>query len=56
MKYADWPAVAAAVLRGEFKGADKSTVESIVIGLRSRTDADSVAAVKRLRPEKPTPF
>jgi hypothetical protein len=44
-----WLPVARQVLDGEFDGADKSTVESIAIGLRSIQHPDSLRALDRLK-------
>ena len=52
---APWLHVAKEVLAGEFDGADKSTVESLTIGLRGIRHPDCRKALARLpkNPQKP---
>lgn len=45
---AAWLAVARRVLAGDYRRADKSTLQSLIIGLRSHPHADAQAAVKML--------
>lgn len=51
---APWLHVARQVLAGEFDGADRSTVESLVIGLRSAIYPLCHRALERLRVESNT--
>ena len=46
----EWLAIARRVLAGDYIRADKSTVQSLIIGLRSHPHADAKAAVKMLEP------
>ncbi len=51
---APWLHVARQVLAGEFEGADRSTVQSLVIGLRSIRHSDCQRALERLVVHKAT--
>lgn len=44
----DWLVIAKRVLAGEFMTADRSTVQSIIIGLRSNPHPDAKKAVATL--------
>lgn len=46
---APWIHIARQILAGEFDGADKSTVESLTIGLRAVNHALCLLAIERLR-------
>jgi hypothetical protein len=50
---AAWLPVARQVLAGEFDGCDRSTRESLTIGLRSIQHPDCRRALDRLRAAKP---
>ncbi len=47
----DWIAVAEKVIRGKFLKAHKSTVESLLIGLRGNPDSRCQKAVLILKPK-----
>ena len=51
---APWLHIAKQVLAGEFHDADKSTVESLTIGLRSIQHPVCERALERLRPKRNT--
>ena len=48
-----WLHVARQILAGEFEGADRSTRESLMIGLRSIWHPDCHRALARLNPKNP---
>ncbi len=50
---APWLHTARQVLAGEFDGADRSTAESLAIGLRSIQHPDCIHALDRLKATKP---
>lgn len=48
-KETEWLAIAKRVLKGEFRNADRATLQSIAIGLRSNRHPDAKKAVTMIQ-------